>query len=117
MVLYLRHDQAMAYEACSVVTDLESKLGRSVQLVKAGNLVPHEEESNVLDALRYYRKKAEVGVRDRKPPAQAASGGRLSKDEKIEQLQKERAEKRKKSASRMKQKKHLRSAAGKVAKD
>lgn len=61
MVLYLRIDQALAFESCARLLELEAT-GKHILLTKAAQLVPGETTSMVNDALAYFRKRIEVGV-------------------------------------------------------
>eukprot|EP01031_Cornospumella_fuschlensis_P039271 gene39271-47792_t len=66
MILYLRYDQAMAYEACAIAIskEVERKRSRagSLLLLEAKHLLSsHDQDSSVSDALQYFKRKNEVG--------------------------------------------------------
>lgn len=105
MVLYLRHDQVLAYESCSEVLKAEAQRAGGVELVKAGGLIDGEDESSVVDALAYYRKKIETGStkRPRKEISSSSSAmesGILTKEEKMEKVRQARREAHKRNMAR-----------------
>lgn len=61
MVLYLRRDQALAYEACSHVRGLEST-GANLVLVKTKHVIAGEKSSSVGEVLSFHKRKSESGA-------------------------------------------------------
>eukprot|EP01039_Chlorochromonas_danica_P000231 gene228-249_t len=61
MVLYLRRDQAMAYEACSHVRALEST-GANLLLAKTRRAIAGEKSSSVSEILSLHKRKSESGA-------------------------------------------------------
>lgn len=64
--MYLRYDQALAYEACAIAASKEAERTRSragpLLLLEASHLLSsHDQDSSVTEALQYYKRKNEVG--------------------------------------------------------